>query len=171
MRFILTACIWIIIVGGLWLYTQQRQQAEAGLERSEPQLVVLEQQWDLLLTPTFSVEPDPFALQVTDEQDTAFEIRINGEPVPVAVDNLQRGVPLRVTGVTGLVAGQNEIFVQASPPLEESGRSHGIRIQLSRGDTSSQLDQTIWAGEGALVMGTLNFALTAQGETEDAHEH
>lgn len=170
MRFFLTACIWIIIVGGLWLYTQQRQKAEAVLERSEPQLVLLEQQWDLLLTPTFGVEPDPFALQVTDEPDTPFELRINGEPLPVAAASLQRGVPVRVTGVTGLVAGQNEIFVQASPPLEESGRSHGIRVQLSRGNTS-QLDQTIWATEGALVMGTLNFALTAQGDTEGGDEH
>lgn len=173
MRFILTALIWVVIVGGLWLYTQQRQQVAGSLTPSQPQLARLEQQFDLLLTPTFTVESDPFALRVTDEVDTAIELSVNGTRLAIAAERLQRGVALLMKDIQGLVAGHNEIYVQASPPLQESGRSHGLRVQLVRAG-STLLDSTIWAGEGARVAGTVNFVLTGQGTTgeqEDRDEH
>ncbi|WP_136796317.1 hypothetical protein [Desulfosediminicola ganghwensis] len=172
MRFVLTAVIWIVIVGGLWGYTRQRLQAEAGIERIQPQLVQVTQKFDLILTPTFSVEPDPFALQVTDELAVTMDLRINGQQVAIAADSLQRGVPLVIEDVRGLVEGQNEIYVQASPPLSESEKSHAVRVQLRRA-SSSLMDNTIWASQGARVLGTVNFVLTARGDsgTGEADEH
>lgn len=164
MRFILTAFIWIAIVGGLWLYTQQRQQVEASIEISQPHQESLQQHFELILTPTFTIEPDPFALQVTDEPDTAIELRVNGQQLEVAAASLQRGIPLVVADIKGLVAGQNEIYVQASPPIQESWRNHGMRVQLKRTGIPL-LDSTIWAGEGARVVGTVNFALDNEGDT------
>ena len=62
------------------------------------------------------------------------KLNLNGDTsLPVTAENLQRGIPWTLEGVEGLVmAGDNELDVQASPPLTESHLEHGVRVQLSR---------------------------------------
>lgn len=166
MRFILTVVIWVVIVGGLWTYSRQREIAEAGIVREKPVITAIEEKYTLRLTPTFSVEKDPFALQVEGETGMGVDLRLNGSPVEVAADSLQRGIPWVLESVDGLVVGHNEIYLQASPPLVESEREHGVRVQLVKGG-QAVVDRTVWGEQGALVSGTIHFELHTTGDNHE----
>lgn len=167
MRFLLTILVWVVIVGGLWSYAKQREVAEASIVRQSPVFARVEDVYSLHLTPTFSIEPDPFALQTGERSGMAMELRLNGEAIAVNAENLQRGVPWGVEQVEGLIAGLNEIYLQASPPLDESGLEHGVRVQLVKGGVAV-VDSTLWAAAGAQVSGTIHFELAAQ---HGGHKH
>lgn len=167
MRFILTAVIWLVILGGLWSYTRQRAAAEAVVRHENPVAHTVKEVYSLLLTPTFSLEADPFALKAGNAQAAAVELRLNGVELPLAENRLQRGQTLTLPNVKGLVQGNNEIYLRASPPLEESALEHGVRIRLLRGSVVA-VDSTVWSQEGALVSGSVNFELTP---TREEHDH
>jgi hypothetical protein len=167
MRFVLTIIIWVVILGGLWSYSRQRQIAEAGIVRQTLTVVEVQELYTLQLTPTFSIEPDPFALQTADSNDGAVELRLNGITIPVAADSLQRGTPWTLKKVDGLVEGTNEIYVQASPPITESQLEHGVRVQLLKGEVAA-VDSTLWSRQGSLVSGTIHFELKGK---DDQHDH
>ncbi len=166
MRFILTIIIWVVIVGGLWSYSKQRQIVEASIVRQNPTIAKVEDVYSLLLTPTFSIEPDPFALQ-TENTDGAVELRLNGITIPVDADSLRRGKPWILDKVGGLVEGQNEIYVEASPPISESDLEHGVRVQVLKGEVAA-VDSTLWSKQGSLVSGTIHFEMKAR---DDQHDH
>jgi len=168
MRFLLTLIIWLATVGGLWCY--ERLRAEPG-HTGPPQPVVAAvdaaEDYSLLVTTTFSLEPDPFALQTDDAPAAPLELRLNGVAVPVESERLQRGRPWTLEKVEGLVRGHNEIYLQASPPLEESELAQGVRIKLVRGG-DVVVDRTLWSEQGALVAGSVHFQLESSDTT---HEH
>ncbi|WP_028585343.1 hypothetical protein [Desulfogranum mediterraneum] len=167
MRFILTLLIWLVIIGGLWSYSRQRQAAEAEIVIRNPTLTLAKEVYSLKLTPTFSSEADPFALQTEDSGPVALELRLNGRLLPVPADQLNRGIPWTLEGVEGLVMGDNEIYLAASPPLSEGSLEHGMRVQLARAGVRV-VDTTLWSSQGSLVSGTIHFALTAK---EESHDH
>jgi hypothetical protein len=158
MRFILTVVIWLVILGGLWSYTRQRAAAEAVVRYRNPGVVEVEAAYSLLLTPTFSLEPDPFALKTGDGPVAAVELRLNGVELPLEEKDIRRGQSWTLHPVPGLVQGQNEIFVRASPPLAESALEHGIRIRLLKSGVAA-VDSTVWSQQGALVSGSVHFEL------------
>lgn len=168
MRFILTILVWVVIVGGLWSYSRQREIVEAGIVRQNPTIAQVEEVYSLRVTPTFSIEPDPFALQTEEGSDnTAVELRLNGTAISVAGDSLRRGIPWILAKVDGLAAGHNEIYVQASPPLAESNLEHGVRVQLVKAGVAI-VDSTVWSTQGSLVSGTIHFELET---THEEHDH
>lgn len=167
MRFILTAVIWLVILGGLWSYTRQRAAAEAVVSFDNPGVEEVKATYSLLLTPTFSLEPDPFALTSGDTGGAAVALRVNGVELPLAEESLQRGQTWTMQEVTGLVQGDNEIFIQASPPLAESGLEHGIRIRLLKSGVAT-VDSTVWSEQGSLVTGSVHFELEP---TRHEHDH
>jgi hypothetical protein len=168
MRFFLSLFIWLVIVGGLFLYTWQR---DAGLPQG-PSIVEAAKhvKGDHLLeiTPTFSVVKDPFALQSDTDETALLELRLNGKNLEAPAMDMRRGEVIRIRGLTELQVGFNEFYISASPPITENMLDHGIRVRLLDG-SSVLLDDTIWASSGALVSGTINFTLAA--ETDDDHEH
>jgi hypothetical protein len=167
MRFILTAVVWLVILGGLWSYTRQRAAAEAVVRYENPGVHEVAETYTLRLTPTFSLEPDPFALKTEDSPDTAIVLLLNGAAIPLEGHTLQRGETWTVEKVAGLVEGSNEIHVQASPPLSESELEHGIRIRLMKSGVAA-VDTTVWSQQGSLVSGSIHFELQSTGE---AHDH
>lgn len=168
MRFILTIFIWVFILGGLWSYSRQREHAEAGVEIQKPTTIQVKDTYTIQVTPTFTIEKDPFALQTGEEATSGVELRLNGELLPVTVENLQRGIPWKLDGVKGLVDGNNEIYVQASPPLTESNLEHGVRVQLQK-TGAVVIDRTIWSNQGSLVSGTIHFQLKEEAHKD--HDH
>ncbi len=164
MRFFLTIIIWIVILGGLFIYSRQRELAEARVQIQRPAITEARDAYTLQLTPTFSVESDPFALEIEEDTSSGVKLSLNGTPLPVAAKKLQRGVPWKLEGVDGLVMGNNEIYIQASPPLTEGSLEHGVRVQLL-GSGAVVVDRTIWSNQGSLVSGTIHFQLE-----EEAHE-
>ena len=167
MRFILVALLWLVILGGLRQYfAEDQSKAVVPSVSSAPARAT--GIYRLALTPTFSVEPDPFALQTDAVKDTGVILRINGQPLSLGDNTLRAGKVLLLEGLSGVNQGNNDIFVQASPPVGESGRSQGLRVQLFV-DETALLDTTLWSAEGALVSGTVPFAVPVSKEA--AHDH
>ena len=158
MRFLLTILIWIFFVGGLWAYTSHRDAVMPKVPAQAKAVEKLTGSYVLEITPTFTVEKDPFALALDEEdsQNSGLEIRLNGRAIDVEAGQIQRGKVIRVTNNLALSRGRNEFYVKASPPMAETGLDHGVRIRLlDRG--LPLVDQTFWSSGGAVVAGALSF--------------
>lgn len=168
MRFFLSLIIWLVIVGGLFLYTWQR---DAALPTG-PAVVAAAKQAEvnyiLEITPTFSIVEDPFALQSDTDKTALLELRLNGQSLAAPAVDMRRGEVIRIRDLSELQVGFNEFYISASPPIAENMLDHGIRVRLL-GGSNVLLDDTIWASRGAVVSGTINFTLAA--ETDDDHDN
>jgi len=169
MRFLLIIFVWIFFVGGLWAYTANR---DASLPAGPAQVAdreVLTGAYVLEITPSFSIEKDPFALALDDApQAPGLEVRLNGQALTVDPGKILRGKVIRITEGFAPTVGFNEFYVQASPPMSEIHLDHGLRVRLlDRG--APVVDHTIWGSRGAVVAGTVNFTLATP--KEDDHDH
>lgn len=168
MRFFLVITIWVVIVGGLSGYISHRDGKRARAVAPPPVDRALEKQLSLELTPTFSTEQDPFALTTTEAPAAPLQVKLNGNEVVLNTGELLRGQTLRIDDVAGVLSGQNEVYISASPPLSEADFEHGVRLKVI--DAGAVIvDETIWAARGALVSGSISFNLTATAE--DGHDH
>ena len=169
MRFLLCIFIWIFFVGGLWAYTWQR---DAGLPKGPAKVAPLEtltSDYVLEITPSFSIEKDPFALAVDDGANASgLDIRLNGTPLLVDTDRMSRGKVIQVTKGLVLTAGFNEFYVNAVPPISEAHLDHGLRIRLLE-NGAPVVDRTLWSSQGAVVAGSVSFHLTVQKEDDHGH--
>lgn len=167
MRFLLCLVIWIVFVGGLYAYTEKRDRTSAP-ERVAAAVAEQEQEHiSIELTPTFSVEDDPFALK-TEEQTGPFELRLNGRAIETSDLAISRGQTLLIADQGVTLADHNEVYIKASPPVSESNLTHGIRLRLL--DRERILaDQTVWSSGGGLVSGTISFSLNDTPDTD--HDH
>ena len=168
MRFIFSLLIWLIIVGGLWAYTSYRDSAIPPAASTVPLVDhTVDERVTIELTPTFDLEEDPFALRTEDQPSASIELKLNGRPVALPKEPVRHGMALRMDGIAGLLTGHNEVFVQASPPLAESGLEHGVRVKILT--THGVIgDRTVWSSGGALVSGSFGF--TYQPGKEEAHD-
>jgi hypothetical protein len=168
MRFALTALIWLLILGGLSLYIFQRDRRSQAPIQAPVMHEAAGQNFILEITPTFSPEPDPFALQGEAGDSPSLVVRTSQQELFRAEADLERGVPVQVQPVQGLVEGRNELYLQGTPPLSEAHRDHAVRVRLLK-DNMVVADETIWGHGGAGVAGTISFTLTPMAE--DAHDH
>ena len=116
MRFILTLFIWTLFVGGLWLYTWQR---DAGLPTGPTAMAAvktIEGHFTLELTPTFSVEKDPFALMTDDAPHAAMDLHLNGENVEVHADTLSRGKTITLENLPPFIRDSTKSISRPAPP-------------------------------------------------------
>lgn len=168
MRFLLVVTVWVIIVGGLWSYISNRDDRRLQIVAKAPVDLSVEGQFAIEVTPTFSNEDDPFALTTNDSTEPPLEIKLNGKAIDTKGAEVLRGQTIRFEDVVGLLAGHNEIYVHASPPISENTLEHGIRLKLFE-DATVVVDQTIWTGQGALVSGTISFSHSQS--QEGGHDH
>jgi len=168
MRFLLVLTIWIFIVGGLWSYISYRDDKRQQITASTPIDLSVDGQFSMEVTPTFSIEADPFSLTTSEASASSFEIKLNGNQIPIDAENVQRGQAIRHEDVTGILAGHNEIYIAASPPHSENTIEHGVRVKLYQ-DTTLLLDKTVWTSQGALLSETISFR-HLQNE-EGSHDH
>ncbi|UCG14042.1 MAG: hypothetical protein JSU72_06110 [Deltaproteobacteria bacterium] len=171
MRIMLAGLIWIVFVGGLALYTHRQGVTPVATE-TPGELRMAEGQYELEITTTFTVEPDPFALQSDEgEKPAGLLVRLGDREVLRKTDRLEAGIPIRVAPLFGLVEGTNEIYLEASPPLDHIGKINGVRVQIQR-DGQAIVEQTFWSLPGGKVADTLRFSLAAvnQKESQDGHK-
>ncbi len=169
MRFLLCIFLWIFFVGGLWAYTLYRDASQPEGPAQVAALQVLSGDYVLEVTPSFSIEKDPFALAIDDDADSSgLDVRLNGVPLAVDADNISRGKVVKITKGLVLTAGFNEFYVKASPPTSEAHLDHGIRVRLLENGVPLT-DQTVWGSQGSVVAGSVSFNLAAN--TEDEHDH
>lgn len=168
MRFALTVLIWLIMVGGLGLYIQQRDRR---LPQGVPAPVteaVQGEDYALEITPTFSPVPDPFALQIDPDASASLVVRLGERELFRSGKALPAGRIIALQPLAGLVAGQNELFLQASPPASEALQDHAVRVRLLQG-ARVIFDQTLWGVSGATVAGAIPFNLEKRAEA--GHDH
>ena len=168
MRFFLVFIIWVVIVGGLWGYIANRDARRLEAAPVAIADLSIEGEFAIELTPTFSTEEDPFALTTTKTNAPPLELKLNGTQLSLPTQEILRGETIRLETISGMLAGHNEIYVNASPPFSESTLEHGIRIRVLENEVSIA-DETIWAGQGALVSGTISFS--HRKEKEKSHDH
>jgi hypothetical protein len=166
MRFALAAFAWLLMLGGLSLYIYQRDRHTPAAIQAPVQQAVATEDFTLEITPTFSPEPDPFALQGEESTAAPLVVRTADREL-FRAESLEPGVPVRVHPLRGLVEGRNEIYLQAQPPVGEAGRNHAVRVRLLQG-SQVVVDETLWRAGGANVAGTIPFTLAA---AENHHDH
>lgn len=167
MRFVLVILIWILIVGGLGSYFSHRDRGQPLHPAASVESIAAAEIYDLIITPTFGVEADPFALDADAAMENAFLVQLNGQKILIATETFQRGVQVSQKSLKDLKQGINEIYIKASPPMAESHLEHGVRVVLTREDEPI-VDQTIWSSSGGVVSGTVTFELE-EAETVDEH--
>jgi len=166
MRFALTALIWLVMVGGLTMYIQQRDRRLPPAIKTPATEAAPMEEYALEITPTFSPEPDPFSLK--GDPPASLLVRMGERELYRSWQPLPAGKTVTVHPVAGLVVGRNELYLQASPPLSEALMDHAVRIRLLQG-SREVFDQTLWGLSGAKVAGTIPFTL--EKSTEAGHDH
>lgn len=168
MRFALTALIWLIMVGGLTLYIQQRDRRLPPPVRTPATEAVPMEDYTLEITPAFSPEPDPFALKGGPAASASLLVRLGERELFRSERALPAGKAVSLHKVAGLVVGHNELYLQAAPPVSEALMDHAVRVRLLQGNREL-FDQTLWGSSGAVVAGTIPFTLEKGGEA--GHDH
>ena len=167
MRLLLSVLIWIFFVGGLWFYINQRDLMQSNASYNPKQMIrQADKHVTLLLTPTFSAEKDPFALTFDNQESQGIIVRVNGERVDTKSLSLKSGVPVQISELNNILAGRNELYMEVSPPVQDSHIAQAIRVELSD-EKRILLDETIWSKGGALLTGSFLFEII----DETVHDH
>ncbi|ACH40615.1 hypothetical protein Gbem_3623 [Citrifermentans bemidjiense Bem] len=162
MRFLLVATIWLVLIGGLSLYSYERDRHKPPVAAAEKLTEAPAKAYTLELTPSFATAADPFALKGEASAKATLLVRVADREIYQSERPLPAGVAKSLTPVPGLVLGHNEIYVRAIPPQGET-RDHALRVRLLQGGRVIA-DQTLWGEKGAVVAGSVPFDLTAAGE-------
>lgn len=166
MRFLLSLLIWILFVGGLWSYTWYRDAKAPEGPPVAKAVARVEGNYRIEITPTFAIAEDPFALQSDTGATPSVELRLNGISLKHPDVEMSRGKVIQIRDLPELIAGFNEIYISASPPISENDLFHGLRVRLID-DDKEIVDKTLWAGHGAIVSGAVNFEVAAEKD----HDH
>ncbi len=161
--------VWVLVVGGTWLYLRlhdARAQARIG---SQPESTLVEG-YRVELVTTFAAEPDPFALTLNQtEAPPALLVRLNGAEVLRRVDNVPSGEAMVIDPLGPVLAGNNELYVEASPPADVAGQSHALRVRVYHG-YRTVADTTLWNEPGASLSAGVAFeAADDIAEPADGH--
>ena len=170
MQWLLAAVIWVVFAGGTAMYFALRPTAPmATLDYQPPERIADE--LVLELTPTFSVEPDPFSLD-----QLAFRVRLDGQLLLDEQHALQAGEALRVPAVFS--SAINELAVEANPASAD--QFHALRVRVMRGAEPVLLEVagsrvsevSLWCEPGAGLSDVVRFAIVAPQHLDgDEHGH
>jgi hypothetical protein len=148
-------------------------QRDSGAVASRPQVELQAAQghYALEITTTFAVEPDPFALQTEGgEQKPALLVRLADKEILRVTERLESGVPIGVEPLTELTEGTNEIYLEASAPLEQAGKSHAVRVRVLR-DGQTVAERSFWSGSDGRVADTMRFVAAIPRDKDEGHGH
>jgi hypothetical protein len=156
--------IWIVLVGGFTLYVNTREPVktvQAVGPRTAEGAYVLE------ITPSFAPEPDPFALRAERETEApAVVLTVNGKEALRIGHRIEPGIPIRVEPVPGLVQGDNELFIEANPPLTATRMAHAVRVRLLHGERTIG-DRSFWSEPGSRIAETFRIVVIAEPRLEE----
>jgi hypothetical protein len=168
MRIFATIFIWIIFIGGLTLYMKHRGSVDYSNDIFHERKPV-EKVYALELTPSFNLEPDPFALSMNNSHKSiALLVRLGENEILKVDDPVAGSETFLVEPLDGLVVGKNEIYVEANPPL--NNLSNALRIRIIE-NGQSLAEKTIWSPPGNKVSGSFYFTLNANGYDLLQEEH
>jgi hypothetical protein len=171
MRPLYVLVVWVVILGGLWLYTTARN----AVDRAVPTAVEIQPapgNYELELTPTFDAigGVDPFALEPTAKP--AIVARLNGQEIVRFEQTAASGIPQRFTWDTErspVQVGKNEVYVELSSPQGDASAFRGVRVRLLR-DEAPIADEMLWSQPGAPVQGAVPIDVPATAMDEHKSE-
>lgn len=163
MRFALVLGIWLTFVGGVAFYMHTRDALRTQDTLQELTPVSAEAGYDMELTLTFDAQPDPFALAADDSKaPPVVAVRLNDRTVAEMREGVAPGMPWIQSNIAGVVIGANELYVEATPPVDQTDLRHAVRVRLLQ-DDEVLADRTFWSDGGAKVAGVLRFEIAAGG--------
>lgn len=168
MRIAGVVIVWIILIGGVYSYMsyQDAGRAAAGLSQE----VQHEQSFcSVEITSTFSVEKDPFALDLDDGSENAFSLKLGNRIILQTSDKIEAGIPFNTGKIENINEGLNELYIEASPPVDNISKHNAVRVNVYQGDYLLA-DKTLWGSPGEKIAGTITFELSNEKE-EGNHDH
>jgi hypothetical protein len=166
MRIVLAVFVWVALIGGLATYMQAREHVKPAVKHEFRHAT---DRYDLEITTTFSMEPDPFALRTDDAAPPALVVKLNGMEVLRRTDRVESGDPIRLENLPGVMQGTNEVYLEANPPLEKQSGSYAVRVRLFR-DQETLLDRSLWSEPGGRISSAVPVTVEApKGPEEHTH--
>jgi hypothetical protein len=161
MRFILTAAVWIIILAFLSLFFISRETTVSTFKKEE-----IKETTDIsvVVTTTFSVEKDPFALDLGDKKQP-FVLSLDGKTIIEKSEGVTDREPISVD-IDSVNNGEHEVLVSANPSGE--GKSNAVRIEVYK-EGSPLKERTIWFDAGQKINASLIFNTGAENNDERSH--
>ena len=156
MRLLLAGLIWVVFVGGVAYYSSSatKKQTDKVVVQSaqEAKCPAKCRVWT-----SFSASADPFALADNDDVKV-LRVLLNGQEVLVRKGSLDGSSVQESQISTGLNIGQNELFIETTPPLAEHDRAHAARLQFES-EGFILVDKTFWSIGGASIVTSISFAV------------
>jgi hypothetical protein len=172
MRIFVAVIVWVIFIGGLTLYMNQRGSVD-HLATNFYEFEQVEKAYALEVTPSFILESDPFALTIDIQNSSpALLVRLGEHELLNVGAPLTNAETFKVEPLHSLIVGQNEIYVEASPPTNHFSTHNALRVRILKNGYPIA-EKTIWSPPGTKVSGTFQFTLEADDNTfpEEKHGH
>lgn len=152
--------VWATIAGVMFFYNETRQYHAETVETISA-TVKAAASVTIEVTATFSAEKDPFALDVPGGSESSpLILRLGDLTLIENADALKPGIPFIAGPLKSLKAGSRELYIEASPPIENGARHHALRIRIF-GQGRLIAEKTFWAEPGGKITGVLPFNLKA----------
>jgi len=160
----------VCLLGGMSAYMQLKSQRHAVKPTYEPPPAL--GIYSLELTPNFSAEKDPFALDIGDTADgpALVELKFGKRVLLAERSAVKAGHALRVDSVEGIRVGKNQFHVSVAVPADKLTGSHAVRIRILRDDVQVA-DQTLWSEPGHPVSGEVTLDVAPLEEESAPHDH
>ncbi len=167
MRILGVILVWVVIIGAITFY-MTHQTPVKQVQEDQPISEVETATCSFEVTPTFTAEPDPFALSDSGES-SALILKLGKRVLLNTSDAIEAGIPLTVGPVKDIKKGTHELYVETSPPLNSFNKHYALRVKVFQ-DEESVAEKTIWAAPGGKIAGTLQFNIHSP-EHKDQHDH
>lgn len=169
MRPLLAVLVNVAVFGGMALYISL--QEEPAPQQAAPEQAEAAGSFALEIVTTFGAEPDPFDLPGDNENAAALVVNFRGQEILRWTERIAAGEPVRVEPLEGIKVGENEFFITAKPPLDQSNRAHAIRVRILK-DGAPLVEKTIWSEPGHPVAGIVELPIASKHVDEkDKHGH
>jgi hypothetical protein len=139
-------------------------QAPEAIEQEKSSL-----DYSLEITPTFTAQEDPYALDTGDKRTPVLTVKLNGSTILERYNDVERGESIQLEKVTGLVRGWNEFHIEASTSGSEYSRARALRFRLFQG-LNPVLERTLWAAPGERLSGAIPYGIELEPGKEPDHE-
>ncbi len=122
------------------------------------------------LESTFEAVPDPFGLKTSaNTESVALLVKLNGKEILRRTSTVEAGRTIRIDPLSGVIAGTNEIYLEAYPAIDATVPAHAMRIRVLQGGRAVA-DASFWSQRGSRIAGSFQFKIAEPSSSED-HAH
>lgn len=149
-----------VILGGVQWFLSSHSPASQNDQRGAT-LIQADDEFAVQLTLTFDVGPDEFSLNDVADAPSLL-VQLNGNEVFRKSETIAATEsPILIPSVPGVVVGQNEFYVQASPSEIDVAQARAVRVSVLRGG-NVVATETLWPEIGDVVQGTVQLEVASQ---------